>query len=82
MSIDEDSRNNQDTNSQAGLEEYEHLIGAENPHDAPTTTRRELWSYYLYYNGKLGSSVTPSLSVLTRRLGDNGVGPISYTPAL
>ncbi|KAJ0426052.1 hypothetical protein BJY00DRAFT_272816 [Aspergillus carlsbadensis] len=64
MSMDEGSRNNLDTNSQAGLEEYERLFGAENPRDAPTTTRRELWSYYLYYNG------------------DNGVGPISYTPAL
>jgi hypothetical protein len=58
--MDEDSRNDLNTSPQAGLEEYERLFGAETPHDAPTTTRRELWSYYLYYNGKFIISVTPS----------------------
>ncbi|KAL2813172.1 autophagy-related protein 22-like protein [Aspergillus granulosus] len=62
MSMDEDHPNVEQT--QADQEEYEHLFRAEDSHDAPTTTRRELWSYYLYYNG------------------DNGVGPLSYTPAL
>lgn len=34
-------------------DEYDHLFGAEqDSFDAPTTTRKELWSYYLYYNGK------------------------------
>jgi hypothetical protein len=33
------------------LEKYEHLFGAdEDAFDQPTTTRKELWSYYLYYN--------------------------------
>jgi hypothetical protein len=36
----------------ANLEEFERLFGAdEDARDQPTTTRRELWSYYLYYNG-------------------------------
>jgi hypothetical protein len=35
------------------LEEFEHLFGVdEDAYDQPTTTRKELWSYYLYYNGK------------------------------
>lgn len=34
-------------------EEYDRLFGADDISDEqPTTTRRELWSYYLYYNGK------------------------------
>jgi hypothetical protein len=81
MSTDEDSRNNLDSSSQAGLEEYERLFGAENLHDAPTTTHRELWSYYLYYNGKFHICYFIQ-AILTEQLGDNGVGPISYTPAL
>ncbi|KAL3453666.1 hypothetical protein BJX65DRAFT_264640 [Aspergillus insuetus] len=64
MSMDEDSRNDLNTSPQAGLEEYERLFGAETPHDEPTTTRSELWSYYLYYNGDNGvgpNSYTPAL---------------------
>ncbi|KAL3477591.1 autophagy-related protein 22-like protein [Aspergillus californicus] len=36
--------------------EYDRLFRAEelDSQDAPTTTRRELWSYYLYYNGDNG----------------------------
>jgi hypothetical protein len=35
------------------LEEYERLFGVdEDAYEQPTTTRKELWSYYLYYNGK------------------------------
>jgi hypothetical protein len=41
------------------LEEYERLFGVdEDAYEQPTTTRKELWAYYLYYNG-IGS---PSLS--------------------
>ncbi|KAJ5550988.1 hypothetical protein N7461_005686 [Penicillium sp. DV-2018c] len=37
------------------LEEYERLFGVdEDAYEQPTTTRRELWSYYLYYNGDNG----------------------------
>lgn len=33
------------------LQRYEQLFGAdEDAFDQPTTTRKELWSYYLYYN--------------------------------
>jgi hypothetical protein len=33
------------------LEKYEQLFGAdEDAFDQPTTTRKELWAYYLYYN--------------------------------
>lgn len=33
------------------LIKYEQLFGAdEDAFDQPTTTRKELWSYYLYYN--------------------------------
>lgn len=33
------------------LEHYEQLFGAdEDAFEQPTTTRKELWSYYLYYN--------------------------------
>lgn len=36
----------------ANLEEYERLFGVdEDAYEQPTTTRKELWSYYLYYNG-------------------------------
>jgi len=35
------------------LEEYERLFGVdEDAYEQPTTTRKELWAYYLYYNGK------------------------------
>lgn len=34
------------------LQEYERLFGVdEDAYEQPTTTRKELWSYYLYYNG-------------------------------
>jgi hypothetical protein len=33
------------------LQKYEQLFGAdEDAFEQPTTTRKELWSYYLYYN--------------------------------
>ena len=36
---------------QPNRDEYERLFGADELLDKqPTTTRRELWSYYLYYN--------------------------------
>ncbi|KAE8319208.1 autophagy-related protein Atg22B2 [Aspergillus transmontanensis] len=35
-------------------DELDHLFRAEEDYDQPTTTRRELWSYYLYYNGDNG----------------------------
>lgn len=39
--------------TQPNREEYERLFGVDDfPDEQPTTTRRELWSYYLYYNGK------------------------------
>lgn len=35
------------------LEEYERLFGVdEDAYEQPTTTRKELWAYYLYYNGE------------------------------
>lgn len=35
------------------LQEYERLFGVdEDVYEQPTTTRKELWSYYLYYNGE------------------------------
>jgi len=37
------------------VEQYARLFGAdEDAFDQPTTTRKELWSYYLYYNGDNG----------------------------
>lgn len=34
------------------LQEYERLFGVdEDAYEQPTTSRKELWSYYLYYNG-------------------------------
>lgn len=37
------------------LKRYEQLFGAsEDAFEQPTTTRKELWSYYLYYNGDNG----------------------------
>ncbi|KAF5858507.1 hypothetical protein ETB97_004303 [Aspergillus alliaceus] len=35
-------------------DELDHLFRAEEGYDQPATTRRELWSYYLYYNGDNG----------------------------
>lgn len=38
------------------LEEYAQLFGAdEDAYEQPTTTRTELWSYYLYYNGAVSN---------------------------
>lgn len=65
--------------------EYERLFGVdEDAYEQPTTTRRELWSYYLYYNGKTPSCRTPFHSNRTdiTNIGDNGVGPGSYSQAL
>jgi hypothetical protein len=40
---------------EADQDEYDRLFTAEvDSFDVPTTTRRELWSYYLYYNGRHG----------------------------
>jgi hypothetical protein len=64
------------------LQKYEQLFGAdEDAFEQPTTTRKELWSYYLYYN------VSPNVPEaagcqLTPLQGDNGVGPGSYSQAL
>ena len=39
---------------QENLKEFEQLFGADkDAFEQPTTTRRELWSYYLYYNVSL-----------------------------
>lgn len=68
------------------LREYERLFGVdEDAYEQPTTTRKELWSYYLYYNGTF-IILFPIDQI--RRLtnlatsGDNGVGPGSYSQAL
>lgn len=35
------------------LEDFEHLVAVdEDSFDQPTTNRKELWAYYLYYNGQ------------------------------
>lgn len=42
----------------SNLEEFERLFGVdEEAYDQPTTTRKELWSYYLYYNGIMSTDV-------------------------
>lgn len=39
---------------QSTRDDLERLFGVdEQLYEQPTTTRRELWSYYLYYNGEL-----------------------------
>ncbi|BDD56917.1 hypothetical protein MAP00_002332 [Monascus purpureus] len=44
----------QDQN-RSNVEEFERLFGVdEDAFEQPTTTRKELWSYYLYYNGDNG----------------------------
>lgn len=41
------------------LQKYEQMFGVdEDAFDQPTTTRKELWSYYLYYNVSLGIEKT------------------------
>lgn len=41
------------------LQKYEQMFGVdEDAFDQPTTTRKELWSYYLYYNVSLGFEKT------------------------
>ncbi|KAL4978215.1 autophagy-related protein 22-like protein [Aspergillus desertorum] len=51
--ITEDSPNLEQT--EANQDEHDRLFTAEvDCVDVPTTTRRELWSYYLYYNGDNG----------------------------
>ncbi|GAQ04298.1 hypothetical protein ALT_1619 [Aspergillus lentulus] len=40
---------------QSTRDDFERLFGVdEHSYEQPTTTRRELWSYYLYYNGDNG----------------------------
>lgn len=47
----------------SNLEEFERLFGVdEDAYDQPTTDRKELWSYYLYYNGN-----SPTTSSLAQR---------------
>lgn len=43
----------QETSTQLGYTDFERLFRAEESYEQPTTTRRELWSYYLYYNGTI-----------------------------
>lgn len=46
----------------SNLEEFERLFGVdEDAYEQPTTTRKELWSYYLYYNGSLPFGVIASI---------------------
>ena len=58
---------------QEKLAKYEQLFGAdEDAYVQPTTTRKELWSYYLYYNVRLNpayNSVQQQPSILTVVLG-------------
>ncbi|KAF4635583.1 hypothetical protein G7Y89_g2510 [Cudoniella acicularis] len=67
---------------QENLQKYEQLFGAdEDAFDQPTTTRKELWSYYLYYNGDNGvgpGSYSQALfqSVLTGGGWDPAISPI------
>ncbi|KAJ5163547.1 Major facilitator superfamily domain general substrate transporter, partial [Penicillium coprophilum] len=43
------------TSQHPTLEAYERLFGVdEDSYEQPTTSRKELWSYYLYYNGDNG----------------------------
>lgn len=45
-------RNVEDVRVDDSLEEYVRLFAVdEDAYEQPTTTRKELWSYYLYYNG-------------------------------
>lgn len=49
------------------LEEYERLFGVdEEAYEQPTTTRKELWSYYLYYNGKLRLRPSRRMTMILR----------------
>lgn len=54
----------------SNLEEFERLFGVdEESYEQPTTTRKELWSYYLYYNGNsaIGVIIRTSLTYSLRR---------------
>ncbi|GIC87084.1 uncharacterized protein Aud_003465 [Aspergillus udagawae] len=61
---DDNSQRNEGSNTKATItaqevqstrDDFERLFGVdEHLYDQPTTTRRELWSYYLYYNGDNG----------------------------
>lgn len=45
--------------TQPNRSEYERLFGIDDFLDEqPTTSRRELWSYYLYYNGEATSKIS------------------------
>jgi hypothetical protein len=58
---DDNSQRNEGSNTKATItaqevqstrDDFERLFGVdEHLYEQPTTTRRELWSYYLYYNG-------------------------------
>lgn len=54
--------------AQKNLPQYERLLGvSEDAFEQPTTSRKELWSYYLYYNGDSGvgpNNYAPTLYVL------------------
>jgi hypothetical protein len=64
------------------LQKYEQLFGAdEDAFVQPTTTRKELWSYYLYYNVSIKARKKYG-TFIDRSQGDNGVGPGSYSQAL
>lgn len=76
--IDESSKRKLKEN----LEQYEQLFRAdEDAFDQPTTTRKELCSYYLYYNVRLFDQILP-VSLTDEIQSDNGVGPGSYSQAL
>lgn len=43
----------------SNLSEFDRLFGVgEDAYEQPTTTRKELWSYYLYYNGNRPGVIT------------------------
>lgn len=48
----------------ATLQEYERLFGVdEDAYEQPTTTRKELWSYYLYYNGRVSLGILECMGI-------------------
>lgn len=52
------------------LQKYEQLFGAdEDAFEQPTTTKKELWSYYLYYNVSLILEVTLKSAVYSHNPG-------------
>ena len=56
--VSSDSDSEQDIRE--NLDRYERLFGTdEDAIQQPTTTKRELWAYYLYYNGRWWRLITP-----------------------